>query len=374
MKVKATVRRPAPGKPWMLDTMVDGKRYRKSIGHGSKRWAEKQADEKLEDLLLEDVKIIPASTVKGLLKAWDAYAKSGQSRKGVLKESSRKQARYAFLELVQHGAGLDAKADLKDVTPKAVRVWHSWKLEKGLEQGKEESRLLASIYARWTHAKSVFGIRALNFYRDYGLDGLDDWAAELRRVQIPRGHVPPYELPPQDLIDRTEKAGNKLRKGSPWLWVIYKLMINCGLRAGEVADLKREWVVEYRGGALVIELIRRPDWKPKGTERRVPIDRELWAEITKMVGDREFVLPGDNRNQRYELVTDEFSDWMRGLGWGKSEPGVKAGHELRRLYGSRVYSKLGPAAAKEYLGHASVDTTCKYYARFDQPMVTLETR
>lgn len=375
MRLKATVRKRSEGKPWELDTMVKGKRHRKVLGYGSKSWAEKEGDEMLERLILEDVKVLPKATVKGLLDAWDAYANSGQSWKGVLAKNSRKQARYAFLEVCEMGGGLGLEADLMKVTPKVIREWHSWKLKQG--EGKEEGRLLASIHARWVHAKSVFGIRTLNFYRDYGLDGLDDWAAELRRIPIPRGFVPPYELPPEDLIERTEKAGNALRKTDPWLWVIYKLEINCGLRAGEVADLRKDWVTEYRGGALVIELIRRenPKWKPKGAERRVPIDRKLWAEILLMVNkDCDHVLPGETRSARYELVTVKFADWMRELGWGERRKGSKAGHELRKLYGSRVFSKLGPAATKEYMGHASMDTACKYYCRFDQLMVTLDTR
>jgi integrase len=64
---------------------------------------------------------------------------------------------------------------------------------------------------------------------------------------------------------------------------------------------------------------------------------------------------------------------MRGIGWER-EQYAKAAHELRKLYGSRVYSKLGAAAAQEYLGHASMTTTCKYYARLDCPMQLLDVR
>jgi integrase len=374
MKTRANVRRRSEEGPWILDTMVDGNRYRKTLGFGSARWAAKEGDDALEIMLLEDVKIIPKLTVKGLLDAWDAYAKSGQSRKGKLQESTRKQNRYAFLEVLEHGGGLGLDDSIFDVTPKVVRNWHTWKVNDNA--GKEEGRLLASIHGRWVHAKSVFGKGAMTFYRDYGLEGLDEWARELREMQLPKGNVPAYEMPPQKLIEDMEKAGNELKFVDPGKWIVFKLALNCGMRAGELAAMTREWVVEYRGEILVVEIIRRenPHFKPKGRERRVPVDRGLWSEILKVMGDRKYVLPGENENQRYELVTKNFSGWMRDLGWGEVKRGCKACHELRRLFGSRVYTDHGPALAQEYLGHTSVDTTCKFYARFDKPLITLAVR
>jgi hypothetical protein len=64
---------------------------------------------------------------------------------------------------------------------------------------------------------------------------------------------------------------------------------------------------------------------------------------------------------------------MRSLGWDRSR-WPKAAHELRKLYGSRIFSQLGQAHAQNYLGHASIETTCRYYAVLEAPMLFLPER
>lgn len=364
--MKSSVHRRNGNGPWVMSTQVNGKRYFATLGEGSKRWAQREGDLELQRQLEADLKVKPARTVKGLINAWRKYGNSGQSKRGKLKEATVKANESAFLDICRLGGGLTKESWLEDVTPAVVRAWHAAKLAEPSDL--EESRRLASLSSKWTQAKSVFGKRALLYYRDLGLNDLQQWAEEMREVQLPKGRVPTYEMPPAELIKRTEELGAKLRKENKWLWVIYSLEINCGLRAGEIAALRKEWVREVRG-VLVIDLNEKPGWRPKGTERMVPIDPKLWEEIKTVSKDYETVLPG-NHSARYEMITKKFAEWMTEVGWS----GKKKGHELRRLFGSRVYTEFGPAWAKEYLGHASVDTTTRFYAKLDKPYKLLPTR
>lgn len=358
--MKATVRKRRDTGKWIMDTMVEGERYKKTLGHGSKSWAQAQGDLKLAEMMAERKRVAPEATVAGLLSLWEQYGNSGQSRKGKLAETTIRQARNAFLDVCRLGAGLDEGGALAALTPAAVRAWHLAELEK--DSGRvmvSGQRRLASINAKWIQAKSVFGRRAVTYYRDMGLD-VTGWARDLREVLLPKGHVPAYDLPPDELVEKIETEGRKLKSTNPELWIVYALGINCGLRAAEIAGLRKSWVVKSRG-VLLIELIEREGWRPKGAERSVPIHAEMWEDICKLSEGLETVLPGTD-NQRYEIVTKDFSNWMKSLGWKRR----KKAHELRKLFGSRIYTDLDPAAAKEYLGHTSMDTTTRFYAKLDR--------
>ncbi len=80
-----------------------------------------------------------------------------------------------------------------------------------------------------------------------------------------------------------------------------------------------------------------------------------------------FVLPGVTKTDRVDLIRYEFADWMRSIGWER-ETYSKAAHELRKLQGSRWFTEVSPVAAQAWLGHQSIETTCKYYAKLiEQP-------
>lgn len=371
MRYKATIREARNGS-WMLDTMVAGKRHRVRLGHGSKKWAQAEADRVLVERLNGGVVVPPVAKLETVVDAYKKYAESGQAKSGSLSQTTVTGCCSSFLLVARVGGGLSKESKLKHFTPLVVRNWHSEKFKKrmdGDDDEVEEARVLASLYSQWNQAKSLFGRRALSFYRDRGLTGLDDWANSMREVFLPRGEVPVYQLPPLELRMKTEVLGNKLKMERPNLWLIYKLAINCGLRAGEIAAMKRDWVEDYQNGK-VVAVIRRPDFKPKGVPRRVPIDPVMWQEISKVIGDRIYVLPG-SKTARNNLIRYDFSKWMNEIGWNEYS---KCAHELRKLYGSRVYSELGAETARNNLGHTTLATTCRFYAALDKPMQLVAVR
>jgi len=358
-------KRPDTGK-WVMRTMVDGERFTGTLGNGSQRWAQKAGDELLVNLLEERKPTAVCCTVKGLLDLWERYAESGRSRRGRLAKTTVRQAKNAFEAIAVLGAGLSMESDLYLLTPAAVREWHGQELNKVARVSGQ--RRMASIYAKWVQAKSLIGQNAVIFYADQGLD-VRDWARDLREVSLPKGKLPTYDNPAEALVRKTEKAGSELKESDPVLWIIYTLAINCGLRAGEIAAMRKDWVTESRG-VLGIALIDRGYWTPKwGTERFVPIHKNIWEDICKFSAGRDTVLPGKDY-KRYDLVTKDFAQWIKGLGWQTQ----KKAHELRKLFGSRVYTDLDPAWAKEYLGHDSLDTTTKFYAKLDRPWKLIEQR
>lgn len=376
--MKSTVRKRKDNGKWVMSTMIEGRKYHATLGHGSQRWAQREGDLKLVAMIEAEKKKVPTETLGCLLKMWKQYGKSGQSRKGVLQDSTVRQAHNAFLEVCKIGAGMTEESSLEELTPAAVRKWHSEKLNE--ETAVSGQRRLASLYAKWVQAKSVIGKRAVTYYSDNQLE-VNDWARSLRDLSLPKGKVPAYDLPPDQLIEKTEKAGRELRETDPNLWVIYALGINCGLRAAEIAAMHKSWVVQHRGVMLIGLLERKPwdpesderiareGWKPKGSERMVPIHEDMWKAICELSKGLETVLPG-SYNRRYQMIVRDFSNWMKNLGWDTR----KKSHELRKLFGSRIYTEIDPASAREYLGHDSLDTTTKYYAKLDRPHKLLPQR
>ena len=74
------------------------------------------------------------------------------------------------------------------------------------------------------------------------------------------------------------------------------------------------------------------------------------------------MLPEGSVNERKTLVDRKHNAWLKGFIGGAGERG-QGNHRLRDTVGSVLWSLDCPAAAMEALGHASVDTTAKHYAR-----------
>jgi integrase len=374
MNRMATVRKLASG-IWQLDCQVGGKRYRKSLGAGSKNWAKAEADRVLFDMVEGPARRYSTVTFDVLGEMWVKYSTCGAAKRGRLRETTVTDNMSALLS-VARAVGLESSDLVEKLTPEKVREWHRGAVAKlGALDEVEEGRKVKSLYSKWNKAKSVVGRWAIQFYEDIGAKGLRPWAVSLREVVLPVGYVESYSVPPGELVERTEIEGNALKAVNMPLWAVYKLAINLGLRSSEMVALRPEWA-ERSHGKLVIAVIRRSDFRPKGTSRRIPVPESLWAELLEFqkAHGGEFILPG-TKTARDNLIGREFAGWMRSIGWD-AERYPKAAHELRKLFGSRVYSDpaLGPAYAQEYLGHGSVSTTCRFYAALDRVPVAMPER
>ena len=83
--------------------------------------------------------------------------------------------------------------------------------------------------------------------------------------------------------------------------------------------------------------------------------------LTKVRPRTKAGAPSEAMTAWRDLVGRHLAQWMRNVGWS-SERYDKAAHELRKLFGSDVYTELGAEVAKEWLGHASITTTVQFYA------------
>lgn len=230
-----------------------------------------------------------------------------------------------------------------------------------LERDGDTARTRRTVLSTMRQARACFSRWAMCAYEDKGLivpASIEDW----RSARILAAPAVRYRMPPEALVTQTVRAASDLEGPMRVAWLLcYEL----GLRAGEAAAARWTWFRACDDGGAIIELIRREDWRPKGGERRVPVHPAVWAEIRALApSECEWVLGDGTEHARRSVVNRDLATWMRRLGWDRATY-PKAAHELRKLAGSRWYTRLGPAVAREWLGHASIATTCAHYAALD---------
>lgn len=361
--MRATIRK--RGEVWYLDQMVKGERYRESIGVGSKSWAQ----EKANALLVERINEGPiqkearvGTLLMDLEGPWQRYANINK-----LSDAHRTKSWSCLKRILTVSTGKDyEKVLLSDLTRERVERYRENKILSADDE-VDQDRKERSACSEWRQARAVIQSRALDFYRRRLELLVPESLDKVREYQLPRPPAWRYTPPPPDLVDATERAGQELTGN---MRLIYRMGMNAGLRASEMVHIRGNWCEMHRG-MKIIAIVTRPDFRPKGIDRRIPVPASLWDELAAR-GD-DYVLDLNTKTKREDLIRYDFADWMRSIGWDrKIYP--KAGHELRKLFGSRIFEELGPAAAQQYLGHASIETTMRYYAAFEAPLIALPER
>lgn len=239
------------------------------------------------------------------------------------------------------------------------------------QTGLQEVRARRSLHSFARQARSLFTGGARQAYADAGLV-LPDLAGFLGADLGPCPAVQ-YERRPAHLVAGTLEAARGLRDSAPDLYCVFLLLYYGGLRAGEAVAARKTWI-EAGPAGHVLSIRPRPDegWEPKRCKaRRVAVHADVMRELLAVwAPDSVWILPGATPTARRNLVERRFAQWMRAQGWDAARY-PKAGHELRKLAGSRIYSTQGAEAAAEVLGHSSVATTCRYYAALDREAAPL---
>ena len=224
---------------------------------------------------------------------------------------------------------------------------------KVAQDGTDSGR--RSVRSTLNQARAVFARWAMELYgKRFRLPDLDGFR-RAGRMGLGKVHEKVYQVPEAALLEKTKAAAAKLEGERRKAWL---LCYGLAMRASEVANCRWEWFVEGPAG-VNLQIIRRPYWTPKASERNIPVPANLWAELKqwKQAGDVP-VLEGAV-TRRLDTVERDLAEWMRELGWTTEH----CAHELRAWKGSVWFTDLGPEVAREWLGHRNVATTCKHYAR-----------
>lgn len=362
-KLPRGIRTRAGRAEYYIDVLRYGRRYAHSLNTADLREAVKRRDAELRqiDAAFHSGKIEEVAAILGghkpsvpvvvkLADVLGVYRRVAKER-GVREQSIENNV-WALLKIL----GDDA-ATLEDVSRARVSDY----VRRTLAERGDDDRTRRSIKSMLRQGKSVFARWTRDAFREAGV-ALPD-LAEFMEAGAIKAEATKYVRPPEDLVARTMAAGRALKAENPRLYLAFVLAYDLALRAGESAACRWDWF-EAAGESALCAIVRREDFRPKGRDRRVPVPAETWAELQALragADSRAFVLPEAAATAREALVKRELAAWMRGLGWD-AETYPKASHELRKLMGSRWFTERDPQTAQAWLGHTSIETTCRYYA------------
>lgn len=258
-------------------------------------------------------------------------------------EGDWKQVRLHQLDRKTVKKYVDSKVPI-DPTPEALGRWKR------------------TIKSTLRQARSIFSDWALEEYEDRG-HHIPDISGFMKSEGVSsKGVAKIYVRPHPDMEKMILDACAGLERSNFDLYTVFLLVYSLGLRAGEAAHAKVDWL-HTRNGQWNMRIPVNALYSPKGArDRFLPVHPDVVLPLLKSAGRNRtgYFLAGDYPTTRYNLVTDDFSTWMHKLGW----PRLKCAHELRALMGCRWYTEQGAEIAQLLLGHTSMQTTCQFYANY----------
>lgn len=287
---------------------------------------------------------------------------------GKVRASTAKENVGAFLRIVRAGLPVTAnaeKARLRDVDWTGAFAAYVQRLRERAQEVKAEDpwaekRVPVTANSALRMARSLFTSQAQTLYAGLVLPD----PLPLAECHVLAGE-PSTSYDPGVWVDMDgmKDAALQLRYAEPAVWVAIALAANLGMRRGELAAMRWEWIERTREGARVA-IVERADYKPKRAGRRVALAEGLRIQLEEFRGrsGRDFVL-GETPTERRNVLI-RASQWVKQ--WKR--PGArskKTMHELRKHFGSVLLEQHGLERAAEALGHAPGSTvTRKHYATF----------
>lgn len=363
-----TFRKRAPSPFWVADFYVLGERFQRT----TKRTA------------LADAERVVVTLIKTLLDAKQGLAEAGradQSAKG----------KVATVGAVM--TAMDTGEKMMDAN--TWRTYSSALLRMARVVNKEDPKaapLERVLTERTWHdlVKQVQGLQAPNLVDALDCNGgLNATLRNVRAIFSPRvvrtklGRLLLPDLRPlrgipylkheehgfvpwaREVYEKMAKAADEMRESDPEKWLVNAMLRRLGLRDAELLAARGDWLERRLVGdveRLVLVIQTRPDFKlPKGGRPRTLV---LDEELAGLLADREgyLILPDGSPTARHDLIYRKHSKWMRDF--VKVEDDGKTNHQLRMYAGSLVLRKTGSmTATAAFLGHKSVTTTERYYAR-----------
>jgi integrase len=224
----------------------------------------------------------------------------------------------------------------------------------------------ASINSMLRQARAVFSKRAMEDYESLTLPDLDGFMnASGLKVQKLRGEFVPI---PAEVLAAIGKMVDKWRGSRDDLVAVYLLARYLGMRNVEIAAARWGWVERTDAGAdMVIRERADQGFAPKGYAGRVPIGRGVLRELDGIrgaVGPDDHIVPAATATDRHGVIYRSFNEALRPHLPGRQ----KCLYELRKQAGSEVFTEQGLAAAQEFLRHADIGTTKRWYATLLNPV------
>jgi integrase len=227
-----------------------------------------------------------------------------------------------------------------------------------IEKCRTAERSESGIRSSLVQARSVFSPALLYIY-----DGLKipDLAGFRVAVRFDTGEDTGFDPIPAATIERMESAAQSLREVDAATWIVYMLMSRLGMRNVEIERATIDWLRADESGTWHLAI---PETKG-GLARFLRLPDDLTAATLRtLAGEGNHLIPARTVTERRIICQRTINRFVSQF----LPDRPKCAYELRKWAGSLVWSTQGAEAAQHFLGHRSMSTTERYYARFLRPV------
>ena len=325
---------------------------------------------KLEDNQWEapvkEAKVSQAATIGEILHRWKkSKALITLTEKSVTNNAS------ALEGLIRKATGKEEVEFLPSsiLTEKLVTAFISHERDAGRPDHSTRSQLV--------QARGVLQEAYMEIYEGLSLPDLTGFRS--KKKFAPKRDYGFRDIPRQSVIDMELAAERLLEQKSP-LWIVYVLMANLGLRNGEVKRTTWSHFEErphYVDGTVTYRRIlfieaNYDDAVPRDLE----VPDEIWEglklfrpekclhpapENGKPCQQCSYLIPAKTDTEREIICNRLINDFVRPYIPDRE----KKSYELRKWAGSKVLTReRNIFLVQQFLGHQSVVTTQKYYAKY----------
>ena len=329
-------RRPDRGAPFYVRFTVDGKAYLWSTKTDNLPVARKRGADYRDAIIAKRFGLVAG------MKQGGSAGRVGDLIECYLNLHSpswttRNRNVSSFRELLRV-SGLDDNARISQLGSSLISNYQTQFLK-----ARKDASAVVTLNSHVRNARSLFSRQSLKHYKGKPFEVPHETVEALFDVSPLKEPEKAIEIPTEaaDKLAHEQLTGEYRRA--------YLLARYAGLRAGEIAAARRDWLDGDKlrvGGREFVTKSRK--------YRVITLPSQVTAEL--LLSDDPVYLVGPNR-----LVTvyRELPGMLAKMGF----PSDKPLHSVRRYFGSILYSTQGPRVARDMLGHFSLSTTEKHYAR-----------
>jgi integrase len=236
-------------------------------------------------------------------------------------------------------------------------------------------RAKVSINSTVACARSMFGDQYLGLYKGLRLPDVAAFRKAVPFLPEDPDYVK-FVAIPRATIDAMESEIRSLRDTRPDLYLGYLLAVRCGMRRGEIANARLEWIEEWPGTRESVINIKPRScaeyrFRPKYSARAVAIEPWVLKEVLALGGAKrptDLLLPGTSKTGIFKALKNELSKLVRKhVGEDRS----KTLHELRGQFLSEITAVHGIEEAQRQAGHRDMRTTKTRYVDYIRAPKTL---
>ncbi len=319
------------GNAYFIDYRVNGRRFRKGVGHSKK----------IAELALKDLEVKLAKNDLGFLKQDGAYQKLLIDFENYCKTNLAPNTRKRYKSIIDNfnhflKSTYPYLEKLSQFTSKVFEDFKQFRKEEGAENRTVNHELIV--------VRMMFRLAVQWGYMN---KNPTDGVSKLRIVNT---------IAPRFLSE--EECKKLLEEADDWLRPIFCAFLNTGMRKSELENL--EWNdVDF--SRRKIKIVAKDDWSPKTNEREIPINEGL-LEVLKKQKEKsngsKYVFPDDEGGKIYKnRLRKRLMTLTKRLGFGD----VTQIHALRHTFASHLVMKgVDLATVKQLMGHSDIVTTMIY--------------